>query len=145
MKNNREIYNTYLNDGTSVRLSILKSEHGAAVIVNQHVGNPFNNGSEIQQHRSEIAAAALDHLKMKPREVRYIEQVGQHYQEVPLKRDPAGVVSHDLQHRIVTLSHGAVQREVDRHAPEVSDNDLLDKDWASNLKVPSRKKDPPKR
>jgi hypothetical protein len=145
MKNSREIHNTYLKDGTSVRLSILKSEHGAAVIVNQHVGNPFNNGSEIQQHRGEIAAIALDHLKMKPREVRYIEQIGQHYQEVPLKRDLAGVVSHDVQHQFVTLSHGAVQREVDRHTPATSDDSLLDKDWASKLKVPSRSKKPPER
>jgi len=121
--------------GASVNLDLYASEHGMTAVVTAYVGNPFNHGEEIVENRPETAKIASDHFKCEPNQMRYIEQVGQHFQLVPLERTEGGEIRQRSGMRPFTVFKSELDEEIRKHIePSVGQELVAEPGWASYLK-----------
>ena len=118
MKKTRESHTLEFTVGTSVQLDLHRGRLGLTAVVSAHVGNPFNHGTEIEENRSEIAKNALQRLGVKPHELLYVEQAGQHYQDVPLIEDGRGEVVKDPGKRISLVTRAQLSARLDADSPD---------------------------
>lgn len=124
-------------DGSSANVALYQSDEGQMALTTFDGINPFNHGGELQIWREGIMKRASEELKCKPEEIFYVEQVGQHFQNVPFSQGADGAIKVPMDKQIKGVSEQKVKDEISRHTRQsMGEEHLFSPKWAEPLEHP---------
>jgi len=133
-------YTQSFPDGSSVDVALYQSDKGQMCKTSYDGSNPFNygnHGAELQIWREEIMKRATEELKCKPEEIFYVEQVGQHWQDVPFSTGENGEIKVPTDKQIKGVSERSVKDEISRHTRQsMGEEHLHSQDWTDHMERP---------
>jgi len=124
-------------DGSSVNVALYQSDKGQMAVTSFDGINHFNHGTELEIWRPEIMKRATEELKCKPEDIFYVEQVGQHWQDVPFSQGEDGEIKVPRDKQIKGVSAQKVNDEISRHTRQsMGEEYLFSPKWADPLEHP---------